>query len=208
MILICDSVVSDRAVGLREKIISLGCPCAVSEITEIRSYLPLKLIITFCDVFDSVRRTPFDDVFVIAIGNGFVNTALNAKRADDVDHAILQARQYLYRSAGIENEDITSSGVFASSLFFGERFFEIYGNMVEPTETEYMIFKYLVSSASKNHCAAADKIRRFCYPFSDEDISSNLISAHISNLNRKIVNAYGKKLVHSKRFMGYYFELK
>ncbi|MGN1409958.1 MAG: hypothetical protein ACI4XJ_07255, partial [Eubacteriales bacterium] len=76
----CDIRMSRRAFELRQELFAIGYPCACAPISEIGKIGPVSLIITFSDVFEYVRRTPYDKIFVIAIGNDFVNSGLNAER--------------------------------------------------------------------------------------------------------------------------------
>lgn len=209
MILICDREGMERSIRLRERIRKLGCPCALTTVSGIRDHLPVKLILTYCDLFDEVRRTPWDSVFVVAIGQGFVNTALNAKRAETVDAALQTVREFLLDDAGIEEVDRLPFGVsIAGKYFFSDEFFEIYGNMVIPTPTEYQIFRYLFSCTDRDHTANAEKILRFCLPdeeWRDRD-AANYAAVHIANLNRKLKAVCGKRLIRAKRNCGYYWE--
>ncbi len=207
MILVCDRTISPRAANLQALLLDLGCPASVSAVSDIKQHLPIKLIITFCDVFDDLRRTPYDNIFAIVIGNGFVNSALNAKRADTTEAALSLARDYLYKQNGIDSTCVFPFGIIKNALFFANMFFEIYGNIVTPTDREYLIFKYLIACTDGDRCADADMIKKFCYPASSHEHRGNVVAAHISNLNKKIQISYGKKLIRSKRYKGYYIEI-
>lgn len=204
MILVCDSEVSERAIKIRNTLLDLGSPSCVSSISDIKNHTPFCLIITFSDVFGEVRRTPFDDVFVIAIGDGFVNTALNATQAKNLESAISMARSYLRGKYCDKHNEGNYCGAFVPPFYFSERFFEIYSNMVAPTETEYLIFKLIVFCTQSSVYANTGLIRDYCFSCIGGD--SNVISAHISSLNKKIYEAYGKKIIKSKRFKGYYLD--
>ena len=111
MILVCDLKISERALSLRDRIFDRGCPCAVSGVDDIQSQFPVKVIITFADVFGEIRRRAVDDVLVVAIGIGFVNSALNAVRVDTPDEALETAYAYIIGSIGVENADRFAFGV-------------------------------------------------------------------------------------------------
>lgn len=207
MILVCDKTVTPRAANLQALLLDLGCPAAVCAFSDIKSYLPVKIIITYCDVFDDLRHTPYDNIFALVIGDGFVNTALNAKRMDSTDMALHYLREFLYKDSGIDKDNRFPFGVVVGEVFFGNNFFEIYGNMVMPTDREYLIFKYLWSASKLNLYANVDMIQKYCYPASSKH-SSNIVSVHISNLNRKIEESYGKRVIESQRFKGYYIYIK
>jgi len=210
MILICDNDISARAIGMRDKIFHAGFPCAISEISNISEYLPLKLIVTFTDVFYDVRRTPYDDVFVLAVGKGFVNSALNAKGVTYEDDVIDEILKYIFEIYKIHEKDITAFGYcFPHGIFFSKNFIEIYGNIVELTTREYMIFKYLYSHAGDNVYLTTTKIFNFCFP-DNTSVSGkdNKISVHISHINKKFELACGKVAIKDKRFLGYYYAIK
>ncbi len=208
MILVCDKTKSKRAAVLREKILLTGYPCAVSRISDIADYLPLVLIVTFVDVFDDVRRTPYDDVHVIAIGQGFVNSALNSTRVDSEADAIEEAKRYIYQLFHITKDRMMPFGVFYDTgVFMAADFFEIYGNMIIPTDREYLIFKYLHMAYHTDAYIPAERVCAFCYraskmPKSDIESAKNL-AVHVANLNQKAYSAAGYLIIKAKRFIGY-----
>ena len=205
MILICDTEGSDRAINLRERLFRAGIPTAISVPSTIKKFAPFKLIITFTDVFEQIRRLPYDDIFVVAIGNGFVNTALNAVGIDNIDNAISYAKNHLFEQFEISESALFQSGICFSGVFLSEKFFQLFGNIVIPTDTEYMIFKYLLFCTNENTLTTTSTIAAFCYS-SQKKIDSNVLAAHISNINKKIYDSYGKKIIKSKRFEGYYID--
>lgn len=204
MILVCDTTVSDRAISLRNELLDRGYPASVSSVDEIRNHKPFCLILTFTDVFNEVRRTPYDEVFVVAVGDDFINTALNATQAKDVTDAVSVAQNYLRESCVRDGGELFGNGVFVQPFFLAEGFFEVYSSLVIPTESEFLIFKFLLFCTQRSVYASADVIRDFCFP--RKSFESNVIAAHISSLNKKISEAYGKKIIKSKRFMGYYLD--
>ena len=175
MVLICDNSSSERALQLRRRVISAGIPCAISSPSSIKDYLPIKLILTFDDTFEEIRRLPYDELFVIAIGDGFINTALNAVGVTGVNAAFLYAQKHLRDCLEVSGSDVFSTGVCTKGIFLGEKFFQIFGNMVIPTDTQYMIFKYLLLCTDSQVFADVDKIRSFCYPL--------LVVANLSELS-------------------------
>ncbi|MBE6617657.1 MAG: helix-turn-helix domain-containing protein [Ruminococcaceae bacterium] len=114
------------------------------------------------------------------------------------------ARDYLRVKYCDKHNGGYCNGAFVPPFYFSERFFEIYSNMVAPTETEYLIFKFLVFCTKSSVYADVGSIRDYC--FSGKGGDSNVIAAHISSLNKKIHEAYGKKIIKSRRFKGYYIE--
>lgn len=209
MIAICDSELSDRVKALRKKLFAAGYPCAAMRPAEICDCQPIKLIIAYFPVFDEIRHGPYDDIFMIVIGKGFVNSALNAVRVDTEDAACRMAREYLLKLYGMDGSRCFPFGVLADpAVFLSKKHCEIYGNIIEPTVSEYMIFKYLLAFAKQKHTFSPEIIRRFCYIrelHGKRNLDGN-ISVHISNLNSKIEKACGRTLIRSKRYYGYYFD--
>lgn len=204
MILVCDRTGSVRAARIRAELYSAGCPAAFAEISEYRTSRPARLIVTFTDVLDALRQTPMDDLFAVVLGEGFVNSALNAERLADPAALTETVRRHLYRQAEIDGKKITAFGVFGHpGVFFAKDFFEIRGNRIVPTRAEYMIFKYLMSDIDSGRCIPPGQIQRFCYPSNKLDDESAAIAVHVSNLNRKAEEACGLRIIESVRYQGY-----
>lgn len=184
-----------------------GFPCAEVSVREMSEYLPAKLIICYFEAFDNIRRGPYDNIFAIVIGKGFVNSALNAVRVDSEEEACIKAKEYILKLYGISKSEIFAFGILVdSSVFLAKKHVEIYGNIVPLPLSEYMIFKYFLAFSGQRHYFSPVKIRKFCYVrdlHSHDNIEGN-ISVHISNLNHRIERAYGKPFIKSKRYVGYY----
>ena len=192
---------------LRDKIFSSGCPCAVVTLEKLNSCPCAHVIITFADKFNDVRRMPVDDIFVIAIGIGFINSALNAVRVDNENEAIETAYAHILGKLGIENADKYVFGVLDEhkGVFFSEYFIEIWGRRVFFTSTEYMIFKYLIAFAGTEHKFSTDNIARLCLKKAERSqIESNKISVHIANINSKVKAKMGEPIIAVRRYLGHY----
>lgn len=211
MVLVCDSDISERALTLREKILRLGCPCAVAKISDISEYLPLKLIVTFYDRFNDVRRTPYDSIFVIALGHGFVNSALNAIDVDTEEELLAEMRRFLLKEAGISQKRTFSFGVVEpkNNIFYSKYFVELYGKRFVLTQSEYLIFKYLTAFSGSGKFFEPGKIASFCYDNRKlgRELVSNKISVHINHINDKIKKANGRPFIGAKRYRGYYADI-
>lgn len=196
MILICDREVTGRAVCIRERMLAGGIPAAVSALSSIRTFLPVRCFVTFTDVFDDLRRMPFGNVFCVAVGGGFVNSALNAVRADGEEEALSAVLQHL---AG---PDGTEFGFHpAPEIFRGQGFCEIRGHTVVFTPFEERLF--LLLAATRGTYVTAEKIRAFCsrgIPPSDD---ANAIAAHVHNLNLKLAAVFGERMIRQRRLCGY-----
>ncbi len=209
MIAICDVELTGRVKALRKNLFAAGIPCVVSSIRELKEQRPFDLIITYYEAFDNLRRGPYDDVFALVIGKGFVNSALNARRVENERECVKAALDYLLQYYGVEEAQILPGGVVSEDgIFFADKHFEVFGNAVVPTLSEYMIFKYLYVNRDRKGYLTPEQIRRYCYARSlrgGGSVEGN-IAVHVTNLNRKLTEAYGLPLIRSKRYCGYYFD--
>lgn len=150
MILICDKTISERAKLLRKKLFSIGYPCAYSRVADMKYFVPFKLIVTFSDVFDFVRRTPYDAVRVISIGEGFINSVMNAEKVLTEEELLEAVNRNLMKMYGIESGDLFRFGVRVKpELFLSEHFLQLRGHNYILPRAEYMIFKYLLAVSSE-----------------------------------------------------------
>lgn len=208
MFLVCDKTRSERAAVLREKILRAGYPCAFCAVSEISDYVPLLRIITFTDVLDDVRHTPFDDVRVITIGNGFVNSVLNADQVEREDEILRAIETIVHEFFHVKPEWFQPFGVFYDDgIFMADDFFQIFGNIIVPTEREYRIFKYLQMTSRVCDYVPAERICRFCYPASkfpkNEREAAKNLAVHVTNLNQKSQDVMKCHIIEAKRFIGY-----
>ena len=208
MFLVCDKMRSERGRKLRETILREGYPCAFCTVSEIKEYLPLLRIITYTDMLDEIRRTPYDDIRVLAIGNGFVNSALNAEKVDNEDDILPLIQKSLWDFFCVKPEWEYPFGVFYDDgIFMANDFFTVFGNIIVPTEREYLIFKYIQMASRVCDYVPAQRVCRFCYQASripkDEREAAKNLAVHITNLNRKSQDVMYCHLIEAKRFIGY-----
>ena len=210
MFLVCDRFRSERAKALRETILRAGYPCACALISDIREYLPLLRIITYTENLDDVRRTPYDNIRVLAIGEGFVNSALNAEQVLNEEEVLPRIEEIINETYHASREwhwGKISGRYYDDGVFMSKKFFRIYENIIEPTEREYMIFKYLQMTANQCSYLPPERICRFCYPASklpkNELEAAKNLAVHVNSLNRKCQNSMRCYLIESKRFIGY-----
>ncbi|MBE6724026.1 MAG: helix-turn-helix domain-containing protein [Ruminococcaceae bacterium] len=206
MIVICDRNDSARARSLRERILSGGTPAAVSAPFSVKDLLPAAGIVVWQESFDELRHTPCDKVFAAVIGDGFVNTALNAARTDDETAALALLRRKIPDALGMPENGTAPFGFYLTPrLFFAEGFAEWRGRIIPLTATERRILLYLTSCA-RTVPASSAKIARFCSP--DDRIGrageDNRIAAQICGINRKFMDAAGERVIREKRRVGYY----
>ena len=205
MILVCDRFVSERAMAVREAIFDLGYPSAVASIEKISCFRPFRIIISFADVCDEINAINTYNVQTIVIGENFVNSALNVKRVDSIRAALREIRSSVESIYGITEAKKSTFGFsLTPSLFFANDFFTVNGNVIEPTKSEYMIFKYLTAFAEINEYFSPETIARYCFPLDRAEKSVSSVIVHIANLNKKIAAVYNERVIRSKRSAGYY----
>jgi len=173
-----------------------------------RGIVPLLRIVTFTDVIDDVRRTPFDDVQAITIGSGFVNSVLNADQIEREEELLPLIQEIIYEFFHVRPEWFYQFGVFYDDgVFMAKDFFQVFGNIIEPTDREYLIFKYLQMTSWVCDYVPAERICRFCYPAAklpkNEREAAKNLAVHVTNLNQKSQKVMDCHLIEAKRFIGY-----
>lgn len=207
MIVVCDIKISRRAFELRQELFAIGYPCACATISEIGKIGPVSLIITFSDVFEYVRRTPYDKIFVIALGNDFVNSGLNAERVKTKDELFAATYRKIREIYNIDDRCCFNFGVRClPELFIANNFVQIHCRSVELTRTELMIFKYLYSFYGRQYRVPAKYIYKYCFPKfnTDEDKIRNNVAVNIKKINRKFQKVVPGTIIKSRREHGYY----
>ena len=204
MIVICDREDSGRARSLRERIFRRGIPAATAAPTFVKDLLPAVGIVTWTDCFDELRRTSCDHVFAAVIGDGFVNTALNAASAGTGDDALRLMSMNAAKKFDLPPDSADAFGFYlAPRLYFAEGFVEWRERQIVLTKTERMILLYL--AACQGEPADARKIARFCFPEGrQEGELDNRIAAHIHRVNRKFLPAADFRVIREKRGAGYF----
>ena len=198
MILVCDQTVSERAMRIRERMLACGLPAAVSALSSIREYLPMRLLVTFTDCFDDLRRMPYGHIFCVAVGDGFVNSALNAMRVggeEKLPAAVL-------RRLALDERDDPAFGIHLTpEIFRGPGFYEIRGHTLVFTAFEERLFLLIALASDEGKCASPERIRAFCGAPSED---ANAVAAHVHHLNQKLAPALGERAIRQRRFCGYY----
>ena len=209
MIVICDRDGSERARILRERMLEKGIPSAVSAPVSVKKLLPAAAILTWCELFEDLRRTPCDHVYAAVIGTGFVNTAQNAGRVPDENAALAVLREYVPKKLGFPENGRTPFGSYITpSLFLSEGFAEWRGRIVTLTKLERRILLYLITCSTERIPADAEKIAAFCFPKETRNAEKieNRIAAHIYHINRKFEAVTGRHVLRDRRGAGYFPE--
>ena len=204
MLIVCDRTRSPRAERVRNRFLGEGIPCAFATPRELAACLPAVLIVTFTDILDDVRHMPCDHVFALAIGDGFVNTALNAARVPTEDEIVDAAWMELHKRLEMPQENRTPFGWFLSQdCFVARDFLELRGVTVPVTYAEKLIFLYLHFCAAVNTLVPAGKIARIYGNIPEDEDASGRVSALVSHLNRKLTEALGHPPIRFRRGAGY-----
>lgn len=209
MILICDKTVSERAKKLRKKLYKLGIPCAVSKISDMKHFVPFKLIVTFSDVFDDVRRTPYDKIRVISIGEGFINSVMNAEKVLNEHELISAIDRNFMKMFGISQNDVFKFGVKVKpNLFWSKRFMILNGKSVILANAEYMIFKYLLAFAGEDKLISPFLLYQYCFSVHRLEMKrvANNVAVDVRKINQKCEHIFPDGLIKSKRGQGYYLK--
>ena len=205
MVLVCDREVSDRAIACRERMRERGIPAAASALSSIRDCLPARFFVTFTDVFDDLRRLPFGEIFCVAVGEGFVNSALNAVRVPDPESAADEVWDRLPALLGNRVAARSSFGIHLTpEIFRGAGFYEIRGHTVVFTPSEERVFLYLLAATDAGHCAPPAVIRAYCASGEASSDDANAASALVCAVNRKLEEVSDGRAFREKRLAGYY----
>jgi len=202
MIAVFDTGTTGRALSLRDTIRNEGYLCAAANAGQLKKLMPIRLIVTFMDQFDIIRRMPYDDIPVVVFGEGFVNRALNAVKANGIKELLLKIGQMLVRVYGLEQREVyPGGGIFIfPGVFLAAHQLIVYGSKVDYTATELMILKCLILSGE--HYRSAEQIAAYCF---EENLTEGNIRVHICNINRKAERILPNPLVVSRTGLGYRF---
>ncbi len=203
MIVIFESKITDRAVTFRDILLAKGYPCAVCDPSTIGHMTPMLAIVAFSEEIDAIRTLPYDDVPVIAYGEGFVNRALNAVKAENID-TLLQSLGNVVRRYCREQgwSDPTGEGIFcAPGVYLTRESITVYGSRMELPEAGVLVLRCLLFAGKD--CRSADQLAAYCCS-SDNKTSAN-IRVHIFNINETASARLPKPLIESVYGKGYRF---
>lgn len=202
MVVVFDSRAGERMATMREALLLKGYPCAFADVRMMKRLTPMRLIVTFTDQINEVRRIPYDHIPVVAYGSGFINRALNATKAEtplELFQKINELMREIY-GLGEHNSFLQDGAFFCPGVYLSFSQLIVYGSRIHLTDTELMIMKYLILSG--NGFRSAEQIAAFCCP---PDQGSGNIRVHILNINRKASRSLPEPLVESKYGSGYRF---
>ncbi len=202
MIVVFDSFFSNRVDALRCTIFTKGFPCAVCDPETIKSLLPIGVIVTFTDQIDVVRRMPYDDVPVIAYGSGFVNSALNAVKAETITEVLQGIKNVIRRRFGLNqyNSFLGECAFFYPGVYLTPFQLIVYGTRLDLTENEFYIMRCLILSGD---CYRNSRqLMAYC---TMGNVKETCIRVHIYGINKKGSGRLPRPLIESKHGHGYRF---
>lgn len=202
MIVVFDSLEGRRAEHLRDIILGKGFPCAFCNPDTLKELLPLGIIVTFTDQIDVVRRMPYDEIPVIAFGEGFVNSALNAVKAETTEELIERLRECIAKRFELneENSFLGEAAFFYPGVFLSSFQLIVYGSRLDLTENEFCIMRCLILSGDCYR--SAKQLAAYCCM---KNYNENTIRVHICAINKKGEYRLPAPLVESKHGHGYRF---
>ena len=197
-----DKSVSTRAKELRNRVLEMGIPCAVSFPPFAVEHLkPVVCILTFQDAVDTIRRSPLDDVPVFACGHGFVNSLMHAELFPDIPAMLSRMEEYLFGVLHTEKTWFAASEgyVMPSGFIITERQIYYHAFSLDLTRQERWILQLILCAPEQRHSYRRIEAYCFSYPYADfiSDIA-NTITVQISTINKKAVQACGRKILQYK----------
>jgi len=202
MVVVFDSQESNRARFLRAFIYEEGYPCAICNPDTISKLLPIGLIVTFTDQIDVIRHMPYDDIPVIAYGDGFVNSALNAVRAKTLDDILEGLRDFVIQRFGINERNCLPGlgAFFYPGVFMAIALLIVYGSRFTLTDNELYIIRCLILSGDCHR--SSKQLAEYCLSGTKNETS---IRVHICAINKKGEKRLPSPLIESKHGLGYRF---
>lgn len=199
MVLVMDKTQSVRALELRNRILEMGFPCAVSFPPYTVSHLrPVVCILTFHDAIDVVRRCPLDDVPALVLGEGFVNSLFHAEVFAEEEAMLARMEEYIFAFLGTKKEEyfgfpgyILSGGFAVTKLAIYYRLFPLV-----LTEREKRIFLTILSAPAHPHSYRRIEAYAFPYPYREHTYEiEGTISSQISAINKEAMAKTGRKMI-------------
>lgn len=189
MVLVLDTMVSERALALRKKVLQMGLSCAVSFSPFIVAHLrPIACLLTFQDVAEQVRPPLLSDVPMLALGEGFVSRMLNVQLFPTEALLLAQMEEILYRSMGWQRlNDGDKRGIILGrgfTMMNGSLHYLVY--KLPLTVREKHIFMTILTSKEQQNSCRRIEAYSFPYPYHENgQVIAEDIATHISNINRK-----------------------
>ncbi len=194
-----DKKESRRALELRNRILDMGYPCAVSFPPFAVDHLkPVLYILSFQDAVDVVRSSPLDDVPALVVGSGFINSLFNTEQCDSEEALLTHMEEYLFQFLHTEKTEFYNiPGYFLPNGFIITDL-QIYYRLssLDLTEREQRILRLILFSPNHLHSYRRIEAYTFPYPYHENVLDvTNTITSQISSINRKAMEKAGVRLV-------------
>ena len=194
-----DKSVSSRALELRNRILEMGFPCAVSFPPFAADHLrPVLCILTFQDALGIIRHSPFDDVPALACGEGYVNSLYHAELFPSTEAMLQKMEHYIFEYLHTEKKLYFGIPGYILPSGFSINRFQIYYRMfsLELTEREKRILRLILYTPDIPQSYRRIEAYCFPYPYHENPYDAvNTIAAQVSTINRKAVKNAGKKIL-------------
>ncbi|MBR4959984.1 MAG: hypothetical protein IKY52_03715 [Clostridia bacterium] len=198
-----DKYVSARALELRNRILDMGYPCAVSFYPYATDHLrPVLCILTFQDAIDIIRSSPLDDIPALVLGSGFINSLFQAEQFPTEDAMLARMEEILFAYLGTEKRIYAGTPVYYLKKGFSVNELQIFYRMtcLKLTEREQRILKLILYAPEEIHSFRRIEAYTFPYPYAENILNvTNTISVQISSINRKAARYTARKFLKYRR---------
>lgn len=198
MVLILDKKMTKRTIKLREEILQMHIPVAVSTIRKGRELFPAFCVVSFSDCVDEVSRAPYGDVPILIFGDGFVNRALGMTQLKTHDDLLLHVQncvqEKMQKRGAVRCGNLgwcMPNGFLVTSV---DIFFR--GTPLRLSLREYAVMQYLIYA--DDACMSVYHIWNYAFSCRAA-FSRNAVHAQISNINAKTALYTGHCLIAANR---------
>lgn len=199
MVLVLDTMVSERALALRKKVLQMGLSCAVSFSPFAVAHLrPISCLLTFQDVAEQVRPSLLSDVPMLALGEGFVSRMLHVQVFPTETLLLAQMEEILCRSMGWQrfhdgDRRVTVLG-HGFTMINGALHYRVY--KLPLTVREKHIFMTILTSKEQQNSYRRIEAYSFPYPYHENgQVIADDMATHISNINRKTMRCCDRQFL-------------
>ena len=203
MLLVMDKSVSARALELRNRILDMGYPCAVSFYPYAADHLrPVLCILTFQDAIDVVRSSPLDDIPALVLGSGFVNSLFQAEQFTTEEAMLARMEEILFTYLGTEKRIYAGVPGYYLPKGFSVNELQIFYRItcLKLTEREQRILKLILYAPEAIHSFRRIEAYTFPYPYAENIMNvTNTITAQISSINRKASMYTARKILKYRK---------
>lgn len=215
MLLVMDKTVSARALELRDRILEMGFPCAVSFPPYAVDHLrPVLCILTFQDAVGIVRQSPLDDVPLLTYGEGHVDSLYNAVIFPAEENMLQEMERIVFTYLQTEKQLLFGIPGYYLKNGFSVNALQIFYGMIslDLNEREKRLLRLLLYTPDLPNSCRRIEAYTFPYPYC-EDIQDiqNTIAVQISNINRKAIRYADRRIIRyqkSGRTSGYLIHVR